>query len=187
MLLATWQLIACSHGIVVLLFCDPTPLTRLCNNPPSRGVQFLLNLLSNLLSLLMRYLPNSVRSLLISQRNLPNRLLSLGNLRMQFSSLRTRRLYYLHSSPRYLVTQPSQQFSESSGVDSQALSSSQRSSRSSDQPSHLSSNSSVQSNHVADSRPQETELSPLQFSKSTQQPSSGFQSLFVFSPSSAQA
>ena len=37
MLLATWQLIACSHGIVVLLFCDPTPLTRLCNNPPSRG------------------------------------------------------------------------------------------------------------------------------------------------------
>ena len=110
MLLATWQLIACSHGIVVLLFCDPTPLTRLCNNPPSRGVQLLLNLLSNLPGLLMRYLPKSVRSLLISQRNLPNRLLSLGNLRMLFSSLRTRRLYYLHSSPRYLVTQPSQQF-----------------------------------------------------------------------------
>ena len=105
---------------------------------------------------------------------------------MLFNSLRACSLYYFHSSPRYLVTQLSQKFSESSGMDSQALPSSHRSRRSSDQPSHLSSNSSVQSNHVADSRPQETELSTLQFSKSTQQPSSGFQSLFVFSPSSAQ-
>ena len=28
-------------------FYDPTPLTRLCNNPPSREVQLLPNLLSN--------------------------------------------------------------------------------------------------------------------------------------------
>ena len=106
---------------------------------------------------------------------------------MLFNRLPTRSLYNLHSSPRFLATKPFQQFSASSGVDSaQALSCSKRSSRSSDQPSHLSLNSFVQSKHVADSRLQETVLSLLQMPQSTQQSSSGPQSLFVFPPSSSQ-
>ena len=137
--------------------------------------------------LLMWYLLNSVCSLLISQRNCPNRLLSLGNLRMLFNSLPTRSLYNLHSSPRFLATLPFQRFSASSGVESaQARSSSKWSSRSFDQQSHLSLNSFVQSKYVADSRLQEIVLSPLQLPQSTQQSSSGPQSLFVFPPSYSQ-
>ena len=93
-----------------------------------------------------------------------------------------------NSQQSSLSTQPFQKFSKSSGVDSQALSSSQQSSQSSGQPSHLSSNSSVQSKHITDSHPsQPPQLSSLQFSQSTQQSSSGHgsQLLFVFSPSCA--
>ena len=68
-----WQLIVRSRGILILHFYETIPLTRLCNNLPS-WLQLLLNLFSNPLSLLMWYLLISVRSLLISQRNLPNRL-----------------------------------------------------------------------------------------------------------------
>ena len=82
MLLVTWQLIVRSHRIVVLLFYDLTPPTRLSNNPP--GCQ---QLLLNLASVLLWYPPNSVRSLVISERNRPNRLLSLGNLPMLFKNL----------------------------------------------------------------------------------------------------
>ena len=94
-LLATWQLIVRSHGIVVFLFYDPAPLARLsqCNNPPS-CLQLLFNLFSNPLSLLMWYLPNSVRTLLISKHNLLNEVISQGNLRMLFNSLRTRNFFY---------------------------------------------------------------------------------------------
>ena len=98
-LLATRQEFFCTHGIAVLQFYDLTHLTRLCNNFPSY-LQPLLNLLSNQLSLLMCCLPNSFRSLLISQRNPLNWLQSLVNL---FSFLRTRSLY-LHSSPVQMFT-----------------------------------------------------------------------------------
>ena len=80
-----------------------------------------------------------------------------------------------------LSTQPS----KSSGVDSQALSS-QQSSHSSDEPSHSSSNSSEQLKHVADSHPLLPSQKTLHSSLSTQQSSSGPQSLLVFSPPSAE-
>ena len=102
MLLATWQLIVRSDGIIVLLFYDQTPLTRLYNHPLS-CLQLLLNLLSSPPSLLMWYLPYSVRTLLISQHNLPNQLLSLGNLLMPFNSLRTRSSHNLHDSPQVVL------------------------------------------------------------------------------------
>ena len=85
----------------------------------------------------------------------------------------------LPSQQSSLSTQPS----ESSGVDSQALSS-QQSSQSSDEPSHSSSHSSEQLKHVADSHPLQPSQT-LHSSLSTQQSSSGPQSLFVFSPPSA--
>ena len=87
----------------------------------------------------------------------------------------------LPSQQSLLSTQPS----ESSGVDSQALSS-QQSSQSSDEPSHSSSNSSGQSKHVADSHPLQPSQKTLHSSLSTKQSSSGPQSLFVFSPPSAE-
>ena len=96
-LLVTWLLIVCTHGIAVFQFYDLTPLVRLCNNLPS-CLQFLLNLFSHQLSPLMRYLMNSFCSFVISQGNIPNRLLSVVNL---FSILRTSSLYYLLSSSRY--------------------------------------------------------------------------------------
>ena len=70
-------------------------------------------------------------------------------------------------------------------MDSQALSS-QQSSQSSDQPSHSSSNYSEQSKHVADSHPLQPSQKTLNSSQPTQQSSSGPQSLFLFSPPSAQ-
>ena len=79
-LLVTWLLIVCTHGIAVFQFYDLTPLVRLCNNLPS-CLQFLLNLFSHQLSPLMGYLMNSVVNL--------------------FSILRTSSLYYLLSSSRY--------------------------------------------------------------------------------------
>ena len=91
----------------------------------------------------------------------------------------------LPSQQSSLSTQLSQELSESSSEDSQALSS-QQSLQSSDQPSHSSSNFSKQPKHVADSHPLQPSQKTLNSSQSTQQSSNGPQSLFVFSPSSAQ-
>ena len=91
----------------------------------------------------------------------------------------------LPSQQSSLSTQLSQELSESSSEDSQALFS-QQSLQSSDQPSHSSSNSSEQSKHVADSHPLQPSQKTLNSSQPIQQFSSGPQSLFVFSPPSAQ-
>ena len=90
----------------------------------------------------------------------------------------------LSSQQSSLSTQLSQPLSKSCGVDSQALSS-QQSLQSFDQPSHSSSNSSEQSRHVAHSHPLQPSQKTLNSSQSTQQSSSGPQSLFAFSPPSA--
>ena len=121
-------------------------------------VRILLKLLNNQLSLLIMilYLPNSFPSLLIW----------------------TRSLYYRHSNLRYPLSLLNLL------VWTLKLSS-QQSSQSSDEPSHSSSNSSEQLKHVADSHPLQPSQKVLHSSLSTQQYSSGPQSLFVFSPPSA--
>ena len=140
-------------------------MTRLCNNLPSCE-QLLPNLVSNPLCLLMLYLPNSFRSLLISQRNLPSRLQSLVNLRILLG------LKVSLSFTAVLGTHTA--FSAIFRIFSCGLSSSvfTTASQPSDEPSHSSSNSSVQSKHVDDSHPlqppQKAVLSSLPFSQSTQ-------------------